>query len=67
MLVLERKEGEKIRIGHDIEIMVVSVRAGDKVRIGIKAPASVPVHREEVYQAIEAENEKKWRDAQVPG
>jgi carbon storage regulator len=42
-------------IGDDIEITVVDIR-GDKVRLGINAPASVPVHRKEVYDAIKREN-----------
>ena len=54
MLVLSRKPDEQIRIGNDITIMVLSIQ-GDKVRIGIAADASVPVHREEVYQAIQAD------------
>ena len=52
MLVLTRHASERIRIGDDIEILVVAVR-GDKVRLGVKAPADVPVHREEVYQQIQ--------------
>jgi carbon storage regulator len=52
MLVLTRHTSERIRIGDDIEVLVVAVR-GDKVRLGVKAPADVPVHREEVYQAIQ--------------
>lgn len=53
MLVLSRKKGEKIRAGIDgeIEITVVEIR-GDKVRIGIVAPKEIPVHREELYEAI---------------
>lgn len=51
MLVLSRKTNETIRINDDITIMVVGIR-GDKVRLGIKAPQSVPVHREEVYEEI---------------
>ena len=51
MLVLSRFIGERIRIGDNIEIMVVDIR-GDKVRVGIEAPSDVPVHREEVYLAI---------------
>lgn len=47
MLVLSRKESEKIRLGDDIIITIVRV-AGDKVRIGIEAPASVPVLRREL-------------------
>ena len=55
MLVLSRKTGEKIVIGDNIAITVVEVKGG-KVRIGIEAPADVPVHREEVFQAIRLEN-----------
>lgn len=51
MLVLSRKKNEAIRIFDDIEIVVVEIR-GDKVRLGIKADRSIPVHREEVYAAI---------------
>lgn len=51
MLVLTRKKNEAIKIGNDITLTVVDIR-GDKVRIGIEAPAVVPVHREEVFQAI---------------
>lgn len=51
MLVLSRKKNEKIIINNDIEVVVVEIR-GDKVRLGITAPAAVPVHREEVYKAI---------------
>ncbi len=54
MLVLSRSVNEQIRIGHDIVIMVVDIR-GDKVRLGITAPNEVPVHREEIYQAIQRE------------
>lgn len=43
-------------IGDDIELTVVDIR-GDKVRIGIKAPSNIPVHRKEVYEAIRSENE----------
>lgn len=51
MLVLSRKQDEKIRIDDDITIMVISIQ-GDKVRLGIDAPKRVAVHREEVYEAI---------------
>lgn len=51
MLVLSRHRDELIRIGDDIIIAVVDIR-GDRVRIGISAPNSVQVHREEVYQQI---------------
>ncbi|MEM1061955.1 MAG: carbon storage regulator CsrA [Planctomycetota bacterium] len=51
MLVLTRLRDESIVIGDDIRVTVVDVR-GDKVRIGIEAPRSVTVHRDEVYRAI---------------
>ncbi len=51
MLVLSRKKNESIIINNDIVITVVEIR-GDKVRLGIVAPKDVPVHREEVYEAI---------------
>ncbi|MBY0460885.1 MAG: carbon storage regulator CsrA [Gemmataceae bacterium] len=51
MLVLSRKKNETIVINNDIVITVVEIR-GDKVRIGIEAPKDVPVHRQEVYEAI---------------
>lgn len=55
MLVLARKVGEKVRIGDDIELVVVDIR-GDVVRLGIAAPRGVSIHRQEVYDAIHAEN-----------
>ena len=54
MLVLSRKKDESIRIRDDITITIVEVR-GDKVRLGITAPKDVPVHRQEVYEAIRRE------------
>jgi len=51
MLVLSRKQDEIIRIGDSISVMVVDIR-GDKVRLGVVAPPEVPVHRQEVYDAI---------------
>lgn len=51
MLVLSRKKNESIVINNDITITVVEIR-GDKVRLGIVAPKEVPVHRQEVYDAI---------------
>ena len=52
MLVLSRKKNEAIVISGDIVITVVEVR-GDKVRLGIEAPKNVPVHRQEVWDAIQ--------------
>jgi carbon storage regulator len=51
MLVLSRKRDERIVIGDNIVITVVDVR-GDKVRLGIEAPSEVPVHRQEVLDAL---------------
>lgn len=61
MLVLSRKRGASIIIGNDVTITVVDIR-GDKVRLGIEAPASVPVHRREVFEAIQRE-----RDVAIDG
>lgn len=54
MLVLSRHRDESIIIGDNIVITVVDVR-GDKVRLGIDAPTDIPVHRQEVYDAIQRE------------
>ena len=52
MLVLSRRAEEAIVINNDITIVVVEIR-GDKVRLGVEAPREVPVHRREVYDAIQ--------------
>ena len=54
MLVLSRHRDESIMIGDNIVITIVDIR-GDKVRLGIQAPTNVPVHREEIYEAIKRE------------
>ena len=56
MLVLSRKRNEQIVIGDRIVITVVDIR-GDKVRLGVDAPTDVPVHRQEVYDALQREAE----------
>lgn len=56
MLVLSRKKNESIVINDDITIVVVEIR-GDKVRLGVEAPREVPVHRREVYDAIQKTKE----------
>lgn len=53
MLILTRKPGETIRINDDISITVLSV-SGMQVRLGIAAPEAVEVHREEIYERIQA-------------
>jgi len=60
VLVLSRQRDETIMIGDDIELTVVDIR-GDKVRLGIKAPPHIAVHRKEVYDAIKQENEEAAR------
>lgn len=57
MLVLSRHRDESIMIGDDVVVTIVDIR-GDKVRLGINAPAEIPVHRREVYEAIQRENRK---------
>lgn len=55
MLILTRKIGETIRIGDDIVLSVMEIR-GNQVRLGIQAPRSVTVHRQEVYDQIQDQN-----------
>jgi carbon storage regulator len=54
MLILTRRPGETIHLGDDITLTVIEVR-GNQVRIGIKAPKNVPVHREEIWEKIQEE------------
>ena len=58
MLVLSRHRNETIVLGDNIRVTIVDVR-GDKVRLGIEAPADVSIHRLEVYEAIQREGEKR--------
>jgi carbon storage regulator len=55
MLVLSRQRDQSIMIGDDVVVTIVDIR-GDKVRLGIDAPRETPVHRREVYEAIQREN-----------
>ncbi|MBN1532628.1 MAG: carbon storage regulator CsrA [Spirochaetes bacterium] len=55
MLVLARRLNESIMIGDEIEVVVIDIR-GDQVKLGIKAPKKVAVHRKEIYQEIKQEN-----------
>ncbi len=55
MLVLSRQRDESIIIGDNIVVTIVDIR-GDKVRLGINAPTEIPVHRQEIYEAIQREN-----------
>jgi carbon storage regulator len=57
MLILSRKSGESIVIAGNIRVKVMRVE-GDVVKIGVEAPASVPVHRQEVYEEIQRNNQQ---------
>lgn len=54
MLVLSRKEGEKIRIEDNVVVTVLDIR-GDRVRIGIEAPEEIPIYRQEVWAKLNRE------------
>jgi carbon storage regulator len=66
MLVLSRQKDESIMIGDEVEITIVDVR-GDKVRLGITAPKHIPVHRREIYDAIQREKAQKDGEAPASG
>ncbi len=66
MLVLSRKRDERIVIGDNIVITVVEVR-GDKVRLGIEAPSEVPVHRQEVLEAMRRSSETSSKSPPTAG
>ena len=51
MLILTRRVGETVVIGNDVDVTVLGVK-GNQVRLGVKAPKNVTVHREEIYQRI---------------
>jgi carbon storage regulator len=65
MLVLSRKKNESIVINNDVTVTVVEIR-GDKVRLGIVAPKEVPVHRQEVYDAIHGKDQVEPEPAPAP-
>ncbi len=65
MLVLSRKKNESIVINDDITIVVVEIR-GDKVRLGVEAPKEVPVHRNEVYEAIRRSQQSNEASSPAP-
>ena len=56
MLIITRRPGERIVLGDDVSIEVMEI-IGNQVRIGIQAPQSVPVYREEIWEAVQAENQ----------
>jgi len=55
MLILTRKQGESVAIGDDIKVTVVEIQ-GKQVKLGVKAPREISVHRQEVYEKIQEEN-----------
>lgn len=55
MLVLARRLNESIIIGDEIEVVVIDIK-GDQVKLGIKAPKKISVHRKEIYEEIQQEN-----------
>lgn len=64
MLALARKSNESIMLGNDIEITVLAIK-GDQVKLGIKAPKSVPIYRKEIYLQIQEENRQAVREVDV--
>jgi carbon storage regulator len=65
MLMMTRRAGQKIILGDDITIEVVEV-AGNTVRLGVNAPRSLPVYREEIWTAVRAENEAAATATELP-
>lgn len=65
MLVLARKVNDLLKIGDDIEILVVEIK-GDQVKLGIKAPKNVKVFRGEIFEAIQKEN-RAAAQSELPG
>lgn len=64
MLVLTRKTGQKLIIGDNIEIIILDTK-GDSVKIGIKAPKSITVYREEIFEEIKKANKQATRNVLI--
>lgn len=62
MLILTRRIGEALMVGDDVSITVLGIQ-GNQVRMGINAPRSIEVHREEIYQKIQAEKQRDYESA----
>lgn len=65
MLQLTRKPGEVIVIGEDVRVHVIQI-AGGAVRVGIEAPRDVPIYREEIWDAVKAENAAAASTSELP-
>jgi carbon storage regulator len=62
MLILTRRVGETVVIGNDVDVTVLGVK-GNQVRLGVKAPREVSVHREEIYKRIKEEKQQSQKNA----
>jgi carbon storage regulator len=63
MLILTRRVGESVMIGNDVTVTVLGVK-GNQVRVGIEAPKSITVHRKEIYERIQREQQMgEWKEA----
>ena len=60
MLIITRRAGQKIMLGDDVTVHVMEI-VGNSVRIGVEAPKSLPVYREEIWAAVKEENEASAR------
>jgi len=65
MLVLTRRVGEGITIGTNIRVVVVEIKGG-QVRLGIEAPSSISIHRDEIYAKVREENKEAAATTEVP-
>jgi carbon storage regulator len=66
MLILTRRVGETLKVGNDVDVTVLGVK-GNQIRIGIKAPKNVAVHREEIFDRIQREAELAQRADKAGG